>query len=163
METPDFLKEDDNALLKDFDEKFDNIESRMDRAVGYVDLYEEEFVSLKEGKDRFKAFGDPDDVVDGSSDSHVILLADHPICGAHLSVFMYPREGVPQVIGAEMLEEIMVFFNMVSHSSTFYIGYNSLCAGAEINQLHFEVIDLKLVKALADFSPKKTAYRRSEV
>ena len=42
METPDFLKEDDNALLKDFDEKFDNIESRMDRAVGYVDLYEEE-------------------------------------------------------------------------------------------------------------------------
>lgn len=43
-EIPDFLKseENTNSVLKDFDERFDNIESRMDRAVAFLDLYEEE-------------------------------------------------------------------------------------------------------------------------
>lgn len=41
-DTPDFLKSDEKNLIQDFNENFDNIESKAGRKVGFIDLYEEE-------------------------------------------------------------------------------------------------------------------------
>lgn len=93
---------------------------------------------------------------------HVLMSPENNVSPLHLQICLYPVESVPQVLGSEVFEETLNLFLMIDHqpssfpsSKKAYLGYNSLCAGAEMNQLHMEFLDLLSIKSLEDFSVKK--------
>lgn len=103
---------------------------------------------------RYGEFGDPETELSEGGEINLILVAENPISSSHLALYLYPREGMPQVIGCEMMEEALSIFGMIPERENLYIGYNSACAGAEINQLHFECLDLTEVQSFEFFHLK---------
>ena len=76
------------------------------------------------------------------SNYHPFYKPEKIACRSHFLLALFPEESQVQIIGTEMLELVMSLFS-IANEPTLKIGFNSLCAGAEINQLHVEGIVLE--------------------
>ena len=104
---------------------------------------------------------DPDELGNVGNENHAILVPKRNISNSHFLIVLYGEEGIPQIIGSEFIEEIFTIFSIFPKEGL-YIGFNSICAGAKVNQLHIETLNIKHIKALEDFGVKKLPIEKLE-
>jgi hypothetical protein len=137
MSTPHY-----SSLFKDYDPLFDNFERLAHRAVGYVDLQNEELYTLDEGRIKFQASDDFMDEADANETGeveigHLVVTPKRAVSPYHFSVVLHPNDSLPQIIGTDILEESFSLFYIFA-GQNLVLGFDSLCAGSEVNQLHIE-------------------------
>jgi hypothetical protein len=127
-------------LIVDFDPDADNFSSQIARPFGFVDLEECIVYDEKSGREHFaQLLDDMEEEADDKEalEGHPIIRPSNPICPWHFAVVLHPTKNFPQVVGSDLLEEMLLVACCFPEHNV-VLGFNSLNAGATQNKLHVE-------------------------
>lgn len=107
-----------------------------DRIACYIDVDNETLVMQKADEESKELCEE-----EVSDSTHPLFISDFPIGRGHYILSLFKDEGLPQVISQELLSLAMTVFRLTQNPSL-RLGFDSLGANAQINQLHLHLFFL---------------------
>ena len=102
----------EKIVLQDFDEtKFNYNEVDPNEILFYVDLEEETIVTKDDYENRMFS-GEDSNPEKELNEIHPIMANISPICPTHSILALFPKEGLPQVIGADIIVLLLQVFKL---------------------------------------------------